>query len=69
MAKIYEDECIRCTTMGLPCLGSSCSKRNVPYWFCDECKEYVDPSNLYKYEEKELCADCLLEKFETVEKE
>ena len=69
MASHYENECIRCTTMGLPCLGEICGKKHVLYYFCDECKEYKEPSELYKYERQELCSDCLLAKFETVEKE
>ena len=62
MIKI-EDECVCC---GLPCLGSSCPNRNVKRYYCDECGEEVD--TLYRYDDgTELCEDCLLEEFETVE--
>ena len=62
MIKI-EDECVCC---GLPCLGSSCPNRNVKRYYCDECGEEVD--TLYRYDDgTELCEDCLLKEFETVE--
>ena len=63
--KTIENECVGCTSMGLPCMGSSCPNRNVVRCYCDECGE---ETTLYYYDDdKELCADCLLEKFEIVE--
>lgn len=59
--RVLENECVSC---GLPCLGNSCPNRNVPHYYCDECKE---ESVLYDSEFGELCADCLLEKFPIVE--
>lgn len=62
---VYEDECIGCPKE-IGCLGSSCPYRDVPYLYCDECKEDVE--DLYLYTDKngfsfELCRDCLLNKF------
>lgn len=56
-----ENECVDC---GLPCLGSSCPKRQVPHFYCDECGDEV---KLYHFEELELCSYCLLNKFSVVE--
>ena len=39
MIKI-ENDCVGC---GLPCLGSACPYREVPYFYCDDCE--------YEYEE------------------
>lgn len=51
----YEDQCVNCQ---LPCLGNSCPYKNVPVYYCDECKEtcalcYID-GNV-------LCTDCAKE--------
>lgn len=59
----FENECVGCPPeMG--CLGSTCKYINVPHYYCDECG---DESKLYEYENKELCENCLLEKFPVVE--
>ena len=59
MAVRYEDQCVGCTSMGLPCQGSSCKNRNVPIWYCDECgDEGVD---LYEVDGKEVCEYCALQ--------
>ena len=59
--KKIEDECVSC---GLPCLGSACPYRNVMRFYCDKCGE---EATLYHYDDKELCAECLLKEFEVVE--
>lgn len=56
MGRRTVDGCVDC---GLPCMGKSC-----PYWeveerFCDKCGE--ETSQLYEYNGKELCEDCLLD--------
>ena len=56
-----EDECVSC---GLPCLGSACRYRNVARFYCDRCGE---ETTLYHYDDKELCAECLLKEFEVVD--
>ena len=48
---------------GLPCF-SSCPYLNVTRYYCDECG---DEAILYETEYGELCAECLLKKFPTVE--
>ena len=58
-----EDECVSCD---LPCLGTHCPIRNVPHYYCDKCGEEYLPNGLYKYDDKDLCKDCLLEEFETL---
>lgn len=56
----YEDECVGCPAeMG--CLGSTCIYRNVPHYFCDICKDEVYYEDLYYYDDKEICWDCLLQ--------
>lgn len=62
----YEDECVGCP-IEIGCLGSSCPKKNVPHYFCDECGDEFYPSELYKYDGEELCKNCLVEKFDTLE--
>ena len=62
--KKIEDECVGCTSVGLPCLGIGCPNRNVVRFYCDECG---NEEKLYCYDGEELCKDCLLEKFEVVE--
>ena len=61
----YEDECCGCATESYPCLGSACSNRNVPHFYCDKCGEDVE--ELYKVDGEELCKECLLNNFEKVE--
>ena len=62
--KKIENECIGCTSIGLPCLGSTCPKRNVVRFYCDRCKE---ETTLYYFEDAEICQDCLLKEFKIVE--
>lgn len=57
--KRVEDECVGCTSLGLPCMGLGCPNRNVTRLYCDKCDEEVDV--LYEYEGQELCEECLLE--------
>lgn len=62
--------CVGCASTGLHCQGTGCQNyKDVPEWSCDECGDEVDPSELYVYDGKELCSDCLLSKFNTVEEE
>lgn len=50
----YENDCVDCGR--LPCLGSFCSLRKVPHWYCDKCEE---ETQLYYFDGKELCIDCI----------
>lgn len=65
MGLVYKDECCQCATENYPCLGSACPNRNVPHLYCDNCEEEVE--DLYKTEDGELCAECVLKMFEKVE--
>ncbi len=56
-----ENECVDC---GLPCIGDSCQHRRVTRFYCDECGE---EAQLYEYEDRQLCGDCLLNEFKIVE--
>lgn len=53
----YEDDCVGCD---LPCRGSSCSLRNIPRCYCDNCKKQTE---IYDYDGQELCEECLKEEF------
>ena len=56
----YENDCVDC---GLPCMGSSCPYQNAPHWHCDECDREVQ---LYYYDDRELCIDCIEKELEKV---
>jgi hypothetical protein len=58
MKKLF-DECIGCTDIGLPCIGSSCPNRSVTRFFCDKCDEEI--TEVFLYDGQELCEDCLKE--------
>lgn len=64
MTKI-ENDCYDCATGAYPCLGNSCPLVNTPHHYCDECG---DETQLYDYEGKELCAECILNKYEALYK-
>lgn len=59
--KKIENECIGCP---IPCIGYSCSYRNVIRFYCDRCH---DEATLYNYYGEEICKDCLLDEFEIVD--
>ena len=63
----YENDCIGCAAPGYPRLGESCRYRNVKHLCCDDCGDDVE--KLYCVDDQELCEDCLLEHFETIELE
>lgn len=62
--KKIENECTGCQDIGLHCLGGTCKYRNVVRFYCDQCGE---EETLYYFDEEELCADCILKRFEVVE--
>jgi len=58
----YENECVDC---GKPCLGTACPNRRVKRLYCDDCGcEAEELFELNDYDE--LCADCLLKRFEVI---
>lgn len=62
--KKIENECVGCVDIGLPCMGSSCSKRHVAHYYCDDCGE---EETLYHFEGEELCVNCIIKRLEIVE--
>lgn len=62
MAKRYENDCVGCDTY---CIN--CGRKEAPHWYCDECGEEFEPSELYDYYGDMLCKDCLAEQFKTIE--
>ncbi len=52
----YEDECCGCAVPAYPCLGSTCPNRHVARHYCDDCG---DETQLYEWDDKELCLDCI----------
>lgn len=63
MAIMIEDECVGCPA-DIGCLGLQCPNRNVKHYYCDECEE---EEQLYYFEGKELCIECIKAKLEKVE--
>lgn len=57
-----EDDCNGCTDMGLPC--RNCGRDRTPHYYCDRCG---DETTLYRFDDEELCEDCLLKCFDVVE--
>ena len=66
MKKII-NECCDCAVPGYPCVGDICPIRHVPHWYCDVCEEEFPPDELYDFDGKDFCKECLLEQFQTVE--
>lgn len=62
--KKTENECVGCTSMGLPCRGNSCPNKAVTRFYCDECG---GEEELYYYDEQELCIECVKKKLTKVE--
>lgn len=58
----YEDRCVQCTTVGLPCLGNACSNKNVPVLYCDRCEDEIEDEG-YEVDGEDLCEYCLKEMF------
>lgn len=62
----YTDECVGCPPER-GCLGSACPNKNVKHMYCDRCD--CECEKLYKYGGEELCEECLLGEFETIDYE
>lgn len=54
-----ENQCVDC---GLPCLGSSCSYRNVEVYYCDRCGNECG-DEVYDVDGTDLCEYCLKDQF------
>ena len=59
--KQIENRCCGCSVPGYPCEGDLCPNRNVEVHCCDECECELD--DIYEVDGKELCEECLKEKF------
>ena len=56
----YEDECVGCPPeMG--CLGEGCPNMKVPRYYCDCCGDEFYPEDLYLYDDKMWCKECLID--------
>ena len=61
----YQNHCLDCKSMGLPCYGRSCVNRHVAHFYCDKCKREVDI--LREYNGDQWCEECILKEFSEVE--
>lgn len=62
----YENECVGCSTIFHNCMGTACPHNQVPHYYCDECGEEFYGKELYWFEDRMLCKDCLVNEFEPV---
>ena len=60
---VYENQCCDCAVAGYPCRGSACPRRNVEVHLCDDCECELAPDDTYEVDGKEICLDCLCERF------
>lgn len=62
MIKI-EDDCVGCPQ---GCIN--CGRRHTPHYYCDNCGDECDPTEMYRYDDDDtiLCRECLLGCFERV---
>ena len=65
MTVVEENRCCGCAAPGYPCLGDSCELRHYRALHCDKCGGEID--KLYKYDNEEICEECLLKEFEVIE--
>lgn len=52
----YKNNCVGCTSIGLPCMGDACSNKNIRIFYCDRCGEKMGPAN--KINGYHLCEEC-----------
>jgi len=63
----YKNDCCGCANATYPCLGSSCPKRNVPHYYCDECGDEFDGEELCIWDDdSHLCKECLFDKYRSI---
>lgn len=63
---VYKDECRGCASPGYPCIGNACIYKRVPHLICDECGAEVDEGDLYVFDARQMCIDCIKEELEEV---
>lgn len=59
--KVYENDCLCCDYC------TYCGADKTPHYYCDECKDEFYKNELYIFHGKEICVNCLLENFTSVE--
>lgn len=60
-----ENRCSGCDAALYPCIGDSCSLRHCRVLICDLCGDEVN--KLYRVDDGEYCATCVLERLEVIE--
>lgn len=63
----YENQCCGCAVPAYPCLGKSCPRRHVKVYECDGCGEELDYGELFEFDDKQLCIECIKEELTVVE--
>lgn len=61
------NECCGCAVPAYPCIGENCEKRHVPHYYCDKCNQEFEPCDLYVSDGYDLCQECLLRQYKTLE--
>lgn len=64
---ITVDNCTGCRTIFGNCLRTACPNRARKIVVCDDCG--VESNELYKYNDKILCIECLIDQFEKLDVE
>ena len=59
------DDCVGCSTIFGSCRGVACPYHKRRVLVCDDCESMAE--HLYRYEDKDYCIQCLLEKINAVE--
>ena len=60
--KRIENDCVDCP-IDIGCVHSACPYYNAPHYYCDECETETE---LYIFEDQELCIHCIADKLEKV---
>ena len=54
-----ENHCCDCAAPGYPCRGNLCPLTSVEVIYCDRCGEQINPDEVVRVEELDLCMDCV----------
>jgi len=60
--KRIENDCVECPSE-IGCMGEACPYKNAVHYYCDDCNEETE---LYVFDELELCLDCIGKRLEKV---
>ena len=52
---VYENDCVGCATDGYPC-DPCCTRKRAKHFYCDECG---CEEQLYLYDGRQLCMECI----------